>query len=279
MSEPAGKYTTNHPTDSVGAACPVALDEPTQAQLDHLYWTTDTPVREIARQLGLAGRSVCSLVTPLPAGFRCYRCRTEHHHTSRSGRAECSAERRWPRPVTCTTCGERRRPPSAAVLAGGLPTERSVIAVRNLQDLEIDACVEALARIGKGWDEHSLIMLHDCAEAIALGAALAGFPPGTLAIPSLRDLGASQAERLQTLWAITRYGWRVVTAHDAQVSHSVTRWDLDHAHDDSWESSRWHHESEPAIDGSLLERLLRDTSSAGGFGSVVYLDQRRTGRG
>jgi hypothetical protein len=78
-----------------------------------------------------------------------------------------------------------------AVRAGGLPTERSVIAVRHLQDLEIDACVEALARIGKGWDEHSMITLHDGAEAIALGAALTGFPPGTLAIPSLRDLGAS----------------------------------------------------------------------------------------
>ena len=277
MSEPADKYATHHATDCFDAACPVALDEPTQAQLDHLYWMTDTPVREIAGQLGLTGRSVSPLVTPLPAGFRCYRCRTEHRHTSRSGRAEASAERRWPRPVTCNTCGARRQPPSAAVLAGGLPTGRCVIAVRNLQDLEIDACVEALARIGKGWDEHSMITLHDGAEAIALGAALAGFPPGTLAIPSLRDLGASQAERLQTLWAVTRYGWRVVTAHDAQISHSVTSWDLDHAHDDSWESSRWHHESETAFDGSLLERLLHDTSS-GGLGSVVYLDQRRSGR-
>lgn len=278
MSEPADKYATHHATDSFDAACPVTLDEPTQALLDHLYWMTDTPVRAIAERLGLTGRSVSSLVTPFPAGFRCYRCRTEHHHTSRSRRAEASAERRWPRPVTCTTCGARRRSPSAAMRAGGLPTERSVIAVRHHQDLEIDDCVEALARIGKGWDEHSMITLHDGAEAIALGAALAGFPPGTLAIPSLRDLGASQGERLQTLWAVTRYGWRVVTARDALVSHSVTSWDLDHAHDDSWESSRWHHESEPTIDGSLLDRLLHETSSAGGFGSVVYLDQRRTRR-
>lgn len=279
MSEPAHKYAPHQTTDAADAACPVALDEPTQAQLDHLYWMTNTPVRDIVEQLGLAGRSVSSVVSPLPAGFRCYRCRTEHCYTSRSGRSESNAERRWQRTVTCATCGERRRPPSAAVLAGELPAERSVIAVRNRHDLEIDSCVEALARIGKGWDEHSMIMLHDGAEAIALGAALAAFPPGTLAIPSLRDLGASQAECLQTLWAVTRYGWRVVTAHDVQVSHTLTRWDLDHAHDDSWECSRWHHESEPPIDGPLLERLLDATGSAGGFGSVAYLDQRRTGSG
>jgi hypothetical protein len=49
---------------------------------------------------------------------------------------------------------------------------RSVIAVTGRQRDQIDSGVEALARIGKGWDEQSLIMLHDGAEAIALGAAL-----------------------------------------------------------------------------------------------------------
>jgi hypothetical protein len=93
---------------------------------------------------------------------------------------------------------------------------------------------------------------------------------------AVTDLGASQAERLQTLWAVTRFGWRVVTAHDALVSHSVTSWDLDHADDASWESSRWHRESALALDGSLLERLLEATSSGGGFASVVHLDERRT---
>jgi hypothetical protein len=126
MSEPADKYATRHATVCYEAAYPVALDEPTQAQLDHLYWMTDTPVRAIAERLDLTGRSVSSLVTPLPAGFRCHRCRTEHHYTSRSSRAEASAERRWPRPVTRATCGARRRSPSVAVRAGGLPTERSV---------------------------------------------------------------------------------------------------------------------------------------------------------
>ena len=274
MSQPVDKYATHHTTDFADAACSVALDEPTQAQLDHLYWMTDTPVREIAGQLGLAGRSVSSLVTPSPAGFRCYRCRSEHHHTSRNGRAESKAERRWPRPVTCTTCGERRRPPSAAVLAGGLSTERCVIAVRNLQDLEIDACVEALARIGKGWDERSLIMLLAGSEADALGAALAIYPPGTLAIPSLRELGISQADRLQTLWAITRYGWRVITANDIRVSHSVTKWDLEHACDDRWECSRWHQEAALPIGDPLLDRLLDETGTFGA--DVVHLDHRRT---
>jgi len=272
MSEPANHDATDADTSTLGA---MVLDGPAQAQLDHLYWMTDTPVREIARQLGLARRSINSLVTSWPAGFHCYRCETEHHFTSRSGRAGADVERRWPLPVTCTTCGDRRLPPSAAVRVGGLPTERAVIAVRGRQDLQIDACIEALARIGRGWDQRSLIMLDDDAEAIALGAALAAFPPGTLAIPSLRDLGASQADRLQTLWSVTRYGWRVVTAHDAQLSHSVTKWDLDHADDDSWERSRWHRESELVIDRPLLPRLLDETRSADGFGSVVHLDERR----
>ena len=92
----------------------------------------------------------------------------------------------------------------------------------------------------------------------------------------MRDLGASQAERLQTLWAVTHFGWRVVTAHDALMSHSVTSWDLDHADDDRRESSRWHCESALAVDGSLFERLLEATSSGGGFGSVVHLDERST---
>jgi len=70
MSEPAGKYTTHHPTDSTGAACPVALDEPTRAQLDQLYWTTDTPVRETARQLGLVAASGCPAERPTTGPHR-----------------------------------------------------------------------------------------------------------------------------------------------------------------------------------------------------------------
>lgn len=271
MSEPAFNYADYR---CANAAREVVLDEPSQARLDHLYWMTDTPVRVIVKQLGLSGRSVSSLVTPRPAGFRCYRCRTEFHHSSRTARS-AGTERRWSRAVTCGTCGERRLTPQAAPGRADLPTERVVIAVRSRHGFEIDSCVEALSRIGKGWNERSLIMLGDGAEAIALGVALAAYPPGTLAIPSFVDLGASQAERLQTLWAITRCGWRVVTAHDTQVSHSVTRWDLDCAGDDGWESSRWHRETELPILAPFLDRLLEATVTRHNDASKMVLVDRR----
>lgn len=270
MSEPAFNYTGYH---SANAARAAVLDQLSQARLDHLYWMTDTPVRVIVEQMGLSGRSVSSLVTPLPAGFRCYRCRTEFHHSSRAARS-AGTERRWSRSVTCGTCGEQRMTPQAAPGGVDLPTQRVVIAVRSRHGFEIDSCVEALNRIGKGWDERSLIMLTDGAEAIALGAALAAYPPGVLAMPSLGDLGASQAERLQTLWAITRFGWRVVTAHDMQVSHSVTKWDLDRAGDDAWESSRWHRETELPIQAPFLDRLLAATVSQHNDASKMVLVDR-----
>jgi hypothetical protein len=230
------------------------LDPFTQARLDRLYWETDIPVRAIAAELGIDG-TVSQLVTPKPAGFHCYLCGTEFVQTSRSARNPNLM-------VTCRVCRNRRTPPGArgAVDPLSLPLGRAVIAVRASDTDEIDSCVYALGRVGIGWDGRSLVVVHPDTGAQALGAALAVFERGTLAIPSLRDLGDTQSDRLQTLWAVTRAGWRVIAAHNCTIEHGIDHWDLRHLEDSVYEPDSWHHESAMPIRSPLLARLLDETS-------------------
>jgi hypothetical protein len=231
-----------------------SLDQFTQARLDQLYWETNTPVRAIASELGIEG-SISPLVTPRPAGFRCYLCGTEFVQTSRTGRNPNLM-------ATCRVCGNRRRPPGArgTIDPSSLPVGRAVIAVRSNDDYGIDSCVHALARLGVSWDGRSLIVLWPNAGASALGAALAAFERGTLAIPSLRDLGVTQSDRMQTLWAVTRAGWRVIAAHNCTIEHGIDDWDMRHLDEIGYEPEIWHHESALPIRSSLLARLLEETS-------------------
>jgi hypothetical protein len=229
------------------------LDAFTQARLDRLYWETGTPVRAIAAELHISG-SLSQLITPRPAGFHCYMCRTEFVQSSRSARNPNLR-------VTCRVCGARRTPPGArsAIDTTGLSVGRAVIAVHSSDTDSVDSCVYALARVGIRWDERSLVVLQPDAGAHALGAALAMFPRGTLAIPSLRDLGSTQTDRLQTLWAITRAGWRVIAAHNCTIEHGIDHWDIRHLDDDGYEPDIWGRESALPIRSPLLARLLDET--------------------
>jgi hypothetical protein len=230
------------------------LDPFTQARLDQLYWETDTPVRAIAAELHIKG-TVSKLATPRPAGFHCYMCASEFTETSRSGRNPNLR-------VQCAVCGTRRTPPGArgTIDLGLIPVARAVIAVPSTDVDGVDSCVHALARVELRWDERSLIVMQPGAGAHALGAALAGFERGTLAIPSLRDLGSTQADRLQTLWAVTRAGWRVIAAHNCSIEHGIDHWDMRHLDEDDYEPDIWHHESALPIRSSLLARVLDETS-------------------
>jgi hypothetical protein len=230
------------------------LDPFTQGRLDRLYWETDLPVRAIRAELGIDG-TINQFVTPRLAGFDCYLCRTEFVQISRSARNPN-------RKVACRVCGTRRTPPGArdAIDPSSLSAGRAVIAVKASATDDIDSCVYALARVGIGWDGRSLVVQQADAGAHALGAALAMFPLGTLAIPSLRDLGGTQSDRLQTLWAVTRAGWRVIAAHNCTIEHGLDHWDMRHLDDDGYEPDIWHQESVLPIRSSLLARLLDETS-------------------
>ena len=69
-----------------------------QAELDALFWGSDTKVPDLAARFGLEGRSVHKLVTPVPAGAECPDCGTEMVFTSRGQRrynfADCPTCRR-----------------------------------------------------------------------------------------------------------------------------------------------------------------------------------------
>ncbi len=64
----------------------------------------------------------------------------------------------------------------------------------------------------------SIVVLTDTQHnADDIVAAVNEFKPGILAIPSLRDLGSTQTECLQTLFRLTQQCWRVVSGSDVQV--------------------------------------------------------------
>jgi hypothetical protein len=44
------------------------------ALLDELYWNTNQTVTSLCTQFGLTAAQVSKLITPLPAGFDCWRC-------------------------------------------------------------------------------------------------------------------------------------------------------------------------------------------------------------
>lgn len=69
-----------------------------QAELDALFWGSDTKVPDLAARFGLEGRSVHKLVTPVPAGAECPDCGAEMVFTARDRRrykfADCPTCRR-----------------------------------------------------------------------------------------------------------------------------------------------------------------------------------------
>ena len=198
------------------------------AELDRLYWNTDLTVGDIAELVGLPATGLNRHASPLPADVRCYLCRNELAFTSRSQRSE--------QRVRCYACGCSRRAGThrhhRSIDWRDLRPGGSLIVVRQSEHdigYSIEACLDALARGGSGWDEESIVVLTDTQHnADDIVAAVNEFKPGILAIPSLRDLGSTQTECLQTLFRLTQQCWRVVSGSDVEVrtpidAHGIRR--------------------------------------------------------
>jgi hypothetical protein len=227
-------------------------EHPNQSEIDHLYWETDLRVADAAAAVGLPAPSLHQHVTPRPAGVPCYRCGSELAFTSRSQRDgqrlrcdRCGCSRRNPAPKR-----QPRRPEGSSDLA---LVGRSIIVVRDggrEVGMAIEACIDALAAGGDAWDGHSLVVVPEAdRRPDAVVRALRSFEPGVVAVTSLADLAATQTERLQVLFTLTRMRWRVVAAGDVHIDEPLTSRRLDGLVDDTDEDgwvtgyddvSRWH---------------------------------------
>ena len=78
--------------------------------------------------------------------------------------------------------------------------------------------------------------------------ALGSFDPGVVAVYALTDLAATQTERLQVLFTLTRMRWRVVAAGDVRIDEPLDARGMDRladeTDDDGWVTgydgvSRW----------------------------------------
>ncbi|CAN5819521.1 hypothetical protein BH18ACT2_BH18ACT2_20750 [soil metagenome] len=195
--------------------------DPTDADLDELYWRGDLTVAEIADLVTVPARNLHRRVTPLDAGVTCYRCAGRLNYESRA-----QLDGWW---LRCPACGtSRRNPRSPDRPMSGPAAVGGTVVVQEANDigLDIEACVDALIRAGVAWDEQSLVVLdHDVRQPVLAAAAAAAttivgelddLAPATLAVASLGVLGDSQTERLQALFVLTRRRWRVVAADDVR---------------------------------------------------------------
>ena len=206
--------------------------------LDELYWHSDLGTAEIAARCGLADLRLHTRVTPLDAGVTCFRCSSPLAYTSRS-------QRQGPGRLRCGTCGCTRRNPGHVPRSGSRhgtvrPTVVGgvVLVVDVGGDLGhgVEAGVDALAAAGVTWGGELAIADGNGPDAATcVLAAVEPVAPDVLGIHSLADLGSSQTECLQVLFALTRRGWRVASLVDVvpQRHQPLSAWDLDQLDDDS----------------------------------------------
>jgi hypothetical protein len=209
--------------------------EHSMSELDDLYWHSDLPVSALAARCGIPATRLHARVSPLDANLPCYRCGEPVSYSSRSQRDDGR-----PR---CLACGCSRRdsaharpsrwPRPAPSLVGG------VVMVRDDGDdigWDVESCVNALAEAGVDWGGDLVLVAARSNDAGGDFVRAAGVrPPGVLAVPSLVELGATQSERLQALFSLTRMRWRVITAASTHVRwpcRSITAADLDELDDE-----------------------------------------------
>ena len=131
----------------------------------------------------------------------------------------------------------------------------------------IEACLDALARGGSGWDEESIVVLTDTQHnADDIVAAVNEFKPGILAIPSLRDLGSTQTECLQTLFRLTQRCWRVVSGSDVEVRTPIDAHGIRRAASDDAPLIDEHRFGRP---GPLSDRLINATARSTHRGTIT----------
>lgn len=230
---------------------PVAAGPP-PSSLDELYWHTDLSTAEIARRVGVPAAQLHRRVTPVDAGVPCRWCGGELAYTSRTGRLEAR--------IRCGSCGSTRRnplqrdelPPCRPSVVGGLIVVRERVPSRWERwdpGREIDDCIDALGVAGVAWDPRALVVLSaaptDGADVVE---RLADRDPGVVAVRDLRQLAATQTERLQALFALTRLRWRVIVARDVDGdrpheirARQLTYLDERYDEDDPWSPSWSNH--------------------------------------
>jgi len=185
--------------------------------------------------------------------------------------------------VRCYACGCSRRAGThrhhRSIDWRDLRPGGSLIVVRQSEHdigYSIEACLDALARGGSGWDEESIVVLTDTQHnADDIVAAVNEFKPGILAIPSLRDLGSTQTECLQTLFRLTQQCWRVVSGSDVQVRTPIAPFDPDSFDPDSFDPDSFERGS---FDPDWFERVLIDEHRFGRPGPLSDLLINATAR-
>jgi hypothetical protein len=198
------------------------------SELDQLYWHSEVPIAEVAARCGHPPAHLHRHVTPLPSGVACYRCASPLAFTSRSqrdgGRLRCRCGCTRSSPVD-----RRQRDGPMPVVVGGV-----VLAVRTDRDPGpgIELSADALAAAGIAWSG-GLVLVDGTATDVV--RAVSSLRPDVLAVRSLCDLGATQTERLQVLFTLTRMRWRVLAAVDLHVDRHgpIVAGDLDDLDDEA----------------------------------------------
>ncbi len=199
-------------------------------ELDDLYWHSELPVAEVAARCGVPAARLHARVTPLLTDLPCYRCGEPAAYT-------CRTQREDGRP-RCQACRATRADPARAHSVRGRHTVASLVGgviamVDGGDDIgwDVDSCVDALAGIGLAWGgDLVLVAASASGSAQELVRALGERQAGVLAVPSLVDLGGTQAERLQTLFTLTRMRWRVLSVASVHMhwpGEAISTGDLD----------------------------------------------------
>lgn len=255
---------------------PIPFD---QAELDRLYWDDSGTVKvaDIAALFGVPASKIAKLATPKATAVRCLVCGA---HAAVRSRSQLGAE--W---IDCAGCGaacrqresrsaEYRRQQRADVSPPLHSVGVSTALVRRRpgvshRDVGFDAhdAIDALRRLGRPIDPDGLVTVLETTDGIdQIREALSEHQPAVLGVSSLRVLGQSQTEALQNLFSLTRDGWRLVSASDIEVTHSVRfaemnalSWGEHRVRDD-----RWQDESEYDMAGEMCfgDRLINATAQS-----------------
>jgi hypothetical protein len=134
------------------------------AEVNRLYWETDTPVAEIAERLGISRRALYDLLVPAETGVACPECGGELVYTNRSARMAGEA--------VCRVCGTPQDLLLLEELTGAekAPAERAAEAVpppAPALSLALGEALEARKR------ERRLLLAAAGVAGLALGVAVA----------------------------------------------------------------------------------------------------------
>jgi hypothetical protein len=208
-----------------------------QLALDAAYWNTARTITDIRTEFGLTVHQLNSLITPLPTGTSCWRCRAPLTYKNRRARSDERGP--WHR-MTCACGAEqpamqhdaRLRPTDAAIIAPLFERpswqgyERYSSGGRSERELVHSASkvvclgVEALQRAGLRWNgEFQVVEAHDSPDAVL--ARLERLPTRVLVVPSLTDTMANEGDALALFFRLVARGWRVMSAARSGLARDV----------------------------------------------------------